>query len=283
MRSILLVLFVVFKTVLLGYSQKNVNFYDMEMPPMMQDSGAVSLDDTNNSIFVGGRSFKYSYSLKRNGQLYDYAVVKDERALKDSTISYLNWSFVPSDSVFESSVIYPVKSLEMYVYKKKANSSLNLSEIKYEYLNGTRRVFLGEESSVSERPDKIYMSLPHYHGFVFSKFNPLPILNLPLTTGKTWSQFISVPEQMLKNAKLAYTSSDGLFHFTSDYKVAGDTVLYTRMGAVICKKIEAVAQTTIGTTFSTLYFNEQWGFVKIEQRNLDGSEITYQLTAVQDN
>ena len=283
MRTFLLILLIVFQVRLLVYSQKTERFYDMEQPPLMNDSVAVDTDDENKRIFIGGRSFKYVYNLKKSGRQYHYAVVKNEKALKDSTVKYVDWKFVPADSVFESNTVYPITSLGVHVYKGNSGLAPGHASIRYEYLNGSRRVFLDELSSISERPERIYLGLPHFHGFVFNKFNPMPIVSFPLTTGKTWSQFISIPDQMLKSAKLAYTSSDGLFHFTSDYKVEGDTVIYTRLGAVMCKKIDAVAQTEIGTTFSTFYFNEQWGFVRIEQRNLDGSEIAYQLTAVDDN
>ena len=51
---------------------------------------------------------------------------------------------------------------------------------------------------------------------------------------------------------------------------------------MFCRKIEASASGALGTTFATFYFNEQWGFVKTEYRNLDGSELIYQLISVND-
>lgn len=265
-----------------AFSQQKLHLYDMEMPAIMKDTEAVNPDNANNIIFVAQRVFTYDYTLRKNGKFYHYAVVEDERAKTDTTYQYIDWIAVPVDSVYQNSSIYPITAMQLYVYKGNSSLSLGNTKTKYEYLDKNRRIFLGERSLVTESPGRLFMQPARSHGFVFTWFNPLPLMNLPLFTGKTWTQFVSVRNEDLKKAKIKYESADGLMHINMEYKVIGEVNLNTRFGVMFCRKIEANAETALGTTFATFYFNEQWGFVKTEYRNLDGSELVYQLISVKD-
>ena len=261
-------------------AQQKESFYDMEIPAVMKDSEAVNPDKAGNIIFLAQRVFTYNYTLSKNGRNYHYAVLQDERAKTDPAYQYVDWLAIPVDSIYQNPSVYPITAFQLSVYK--GNTSPDQTKTKYEYLNNNKRVFLGERSTVTESPGRLIVQPAHSHGFIFTWFNPLPMVLLPLFPGKTWTQFFSVRNEDLKKAKIKYESADGLLHLNMEYKVIGEVNLNTRLGVMFCRKIEASASGALGTTFATFYFNEQWGFVKTEYRNLDGSELIYQLISVND-
>ena len=259
------------------------SLYDMDIPAFMKDSGAVDTNNEDKKIFLSGRTFVYSYTIKKNNREFEYAVVQEEKARTDSAYKFIDWMLIPVDSLFDNNNIYPIKTVELYVYKSQKDSRPGMTGIKYEYLNNGKRIWLGEGSSITEEASRIFVSSPQSHGFVFTKFDPIPFVQLPLFIGKTWSQFISIPDTFFERAKINYPATDGLAHFNWEYKVTEELNVLTRLGAMSCKKIEAIGKTALGATFATFYFNEQWGFVKTEYRNIDGSELVFQLIKVKDS
>ena len=51
----------------------------------------------------------------------------------------------------------------------------------------------------------------------------------------------------------------------------------TPMGTLSCVKVEAVAKSRIGKTRLTAYYNDTYGFVKMDNTNIDGSRLLVDL------
>lgn len=49
------------------------------------------------------------------------------------------------------------------------------------------------------------------------------------------------------------------------------------MGTLSCVKVEAVAKSRIGKTYLTAYYNDTYGFVKMNNTNIDGSRLLVNL------
>ena len=66
------------------------------------------------------------------------------------------------------------------------------------------------------------------------------------------------------------------------FEVRNDTAceVVTPMGAFPCIKVEAVAKSRIGKTYLTAYYNDTYGFVKMDNTNIDGSRIVIDLVEV---
>ena len=52
------------------------------------------------------------------------------------------------------------------------------------------------------------------------------------------------------------------------------------MGTLSCVKVEAVAKSRIGETYLTAYYNDTYGFVKMDNTNIDGSRIEIKLVGI---
>jgi hypothetical protein len=258
--------------------------YDAPIPAILRDSGSLNTANQDNLIFIPGRTFTYTYSLKKNGKMYYYAVIPDVREKTDPAYNFIDWISIPADSVFSDNKIHPIRSIELYVYKNKTLMTTvpEQTGIKYEFLNGNRRILLGESTTVTENPQRIFLHPPRSHGFVMTEFNPFPTVNFPLNIGNSWTSFISIPDVFLKKANIRSRSTDGLTHFDLEYKITSDTTISTKIGMVLCKKIEAKGKAALGNTSATFYFSEKWGFVEIEYHNIDGSELSLKLTDIKD-
>lgn len=49
------------------------------------------------------------------------------------------------------------------------------------------------------------------------------------------------------------------------------------MGTLPCVKVDAVAKSRIGKTYLTAYYNDTYGFVKMDNTNIDGSRLLVNL------
>lgn len=264
---------------------KKFNLYDLDTPmEMMGDTGVPNIN-SKNTIFIPGRRFTYNYTLTKNRREYLFAVVPGEMKRSDGT-DVIDWVWLPVDSVPADRKVHPIKTVELAVYrnKKKGMAALppEYTEIKYEYMNEGRRILHGEPTTVAERSGDIFLHPPRSYGFVFTEFNPFPQVSLPLEHGKTWSRILTLPNTWFEKAKIKFDSTSEFSNVNLEYKVVGEENVFTKIGTVTCKKIEATGETMLGNTFATFYFNEQWGFVKIAYRNVDGSELVLQLAKVKD-
>ena len=66
------------------------------------------------------------------------------------------------------------------------------------------------------------------------------------------------------------------------FEVRNDTAceVVTPMGTLPCVKVEAVAKSRIGKTYLTACYNDTYGFIKMDNTNVDGSRIVIDLVGV---
>lgn len=77
-----------------------------------------------------------------------------------------------------------------------------------------------------------------------------------------------------QNTEYSRSGKDGVW-----FEVRNDTAceVVTPMGTLSCVKVEAIAKSRIGKTYLTAYYNDTYGFVKMDNTNIDGSKIIINL------
>ncbi|MBR6062979.1 MAG: hypothetical protein IKP54_02285 [Bacteroidales bacterium] len=77
-----------------------------------------------------------------------------------------------------------------------------------------------------------------------------------------------------QNTEYSRGGKDGVW-----FEVRNDTAceVITPMGTLSCVKVEAMAKSRIGKTHLTAYYNDTYGFVKMDNTNIDGSKIIINL------
>jgi len=111
--------------------------------------------------------------------------------------------------------------------------------------------------------------------FQILELNPFPYIQYPIKKGKTWKWRLSIGSQWGDERWKTWTG--GIVN-KYKYKIADtDCEVVTPMGTLSCVKVEAVAKSRIGKTYLTAYYNETYGFVKMDNTNIDGSRLLVDL------
>ena len=111
--------------------------------------------------------------------------------------------------------------------------------------------------------------------FQILELNPFLYIQYPIKKGKTWKWRLSIGSQWGDERWKTWTG--GIVN-KYKYKITDtDCEVVTPMGTLSCVKVEAVAKSRIGKTYLTAYYNETYGFVKMDNTNIDGSKIIINL------
>ena len=111
--------------------------------------------------------------------------------------------------------------------------------------------------------------------FQILELNPFPYIQYPIKKGKTWKWQLSIGSQWGDERWKTWTG--GIVN-KYKYKITDtDCEVVTPMGTLSCVKVEAVAKSCIGKTYLTAYYNETYGFVKMDNTNIDGSRLLVDL------
>ncbi|SHM57868.1 hypothetical protein SAMN05443669_104624 [Flavobacterium xanthum] len=65
-----------------------------------------------------------------------------------------------------------------------------------------------------------------------------------------------------------------------NYKIIGEEKIMTDVGELECKVISATANSTIGKSTLLAYFNDKYGFVRLEYKLFTGTEININLKRI---
>lgn len=111
--------------------------------------------------------------------------------------------------------------------------------------------------------------------FQILELNPFPYIQYPIKKGNTWKWSLSIGSQWGDERWKTWTG--GIVN-KYKYKITDtDCEVVTPMGTLSCVKVEAVAKSRIGKTYLTAYYNDTYGFVKMDNTNIDGSRLLVDL------
>ena len=114
--------------------------------------------------------------------------------------------------------------------------------------------------------------------FKILEFNPFPYIQYPIKKGKTWKWLNTFGSHWGDERWKTWT---GTIVNKYKYKITDtDCEVVTPMGTLSCVKVEAVAKSRIGKTRLTAYYNDTYGFVKMDNTNIDGSRIEIMLVGI---
>lgn len=111
--------------------------------------------------------------------------------------------------------------------------------------------------------------------FKVLELNPFPYIQYPIKKGKTWKWKLTIGSHW---GDERWKTWEGIIVNKYKYKIT-DTAceVVTPMGTLPCVKVEAMAKSRIGKTHLTAYYNDTYGFVKMDNTNIDGSKIIINL------
>ncbi|MDR0602894.1 MAG: hypothetical protein LBG80_01155 [Bacteroidales bacterium] len=132
-----------------------------------------------------------------------------------------------------------------------------------------------ELTGLVENKKNIWMHPTRVGLFRILELCPFPFVQYPCKKGQKWKWKLQIGERW-RNVR--WITWKGTITNKYQYKVVDDdAIISTNFGELKCKIIKSIAKSRIGTTELTAYFNEIYGFVRLEYVNINKSKIIMQL------
>jgi hypothetical protein len=128
--------------------------------------------------------------------------------------------------------------------------------------------------------NKYNIWLHPFRGKYFSvlEFSPFPYFKFPGKNGFRWKWKLNNISERWSDPRIV--QYEGKQNASCIYEITGKVVLRTPMGKLKCHVIEGTANTSLGQSTMTAYFNKKYGFIFLKYINIDHSVINLKLIDV---
>jgi hypothetical protein len=130
-------------------------------------------------------------------------------------------------------------------------------------------------SGAIENEANVWIHPPRDKYFKILELNPFPYAKAPYEIGTKWTWNLGIVDHW---ADERWKVWEGQIENEYDYEITNKRTLKTGIGEIECFVIESNAKSRIGETKLTAYFNTEYGFVKLDYTNIDGSKTNLELT-----
>jgi hypothetical protein len=253
------------------YENYNGIFYEIR-----PDTANINRYTEDNEIYQTNNVyyFSYQYVTKRGEKLYfqpiyeTYITIEDEKEVEKRFRSPL-WEFIPEENLSDEVVI----AFQMHVLPNVCNGVQSCIEFRYKAHNG-EFAFQGTTGLI-ENEKNIWLHPPRSYFFTILQLNPFPFIQKPYEKGNQWYWSLKMGD---KWGDHRWKEWEGTIENQYVYEITDtNSMIQTHLGALNCYKIDSYAENELGKTYLTAYFNETYGFVRLEYINIDGSTLDIEL------
>lgn len=230
------------------------------------DSSIVDDDkyNHNNIVYKAGNKFKYKYehiTLQNEIQLFKITEGEnwefiDKNKADATTEKYVEVIALPGNPMSQHIPDYNQTAI---VYKNTSSSSM---------------------TGVIENEANVWVHPPRYNYFRILELNPFPYIKAPYEVGTKWTWNLRIGDQW---ADERWKIWEGSIENKYNYEITDIQKLETVFGKIKCYVIESSAKSRIGETMLTAYFNEKYGFVKLNYTNINGTKTNIELIEFKEN
>ncbi len=151
------------------------------------------------------------------------------------------------------------------------------SLFQYDYLDKNRRPIRQEETGLIEYCKTIALYPPRMYQFGITTLNPFPEIREPYIENETWETEREITDI---TASEKWKKWEGVIKVRSVYKIRDEQTIKTNIGFLKCWVVEADADSIFGKTRLVAYFNEIYGFVKLNYYNIDDSYLVIDINTI---
>lgn len=131
-----------------------------------------------------------------------------------------------------------------------------------------------EVTGAIENEVNTWIHPPRSSFFQILELNPFPYIKAPYKVGTKWNWKLEIGDHWSDKRWLEWK---GRIENNYDYQITEQTTVSTKVGDLECFVIKAKAKSRIGETELISYFNPDYGFIKLEYKNIDGTKIVLEL------
>lgn len=261
---------IIFPIILISSCQQmsNGKFVDdegIQIELIENDSTSVHLYNFDNNIYVPEKEFHFQYLYVKNGEKYLY---------RDDGV---NWNFVKHDTLNSKIIDHLIKEVHMTVVQgnpmKKYITDYNQTVIKYNYHPKNSYNLTG----LVENSKNIWLHPPRQSMFEILELNPFPFIKTPFKIGNKWNWKLRVGDHW---GDPRWWEWEGVITNSINYEIVNFQKVNTAFGNIDCYIVDSYATNEIGKTFLKAYFNEKYGFVKLNYVNIDNSQLFLKLVKI---
>ena len=254
-----------------GYKFRDGLYVEKPSPEALQTDFPYNLD---NKVFTTGRIFVYDYIMTRkSGQVVICKIVEQKGIPMRKA-----WTFLPVEEKGEDCIL----EHQIRVFNEENKMLKFLPKKDFTFLQYRSETEKGAIKGINllgmvENEENIY--LPNPVGRIFNVLQSAPPLFLksPRTVGNEYDYKIEVPSKY-SDPRWGDWQENEVMNFK--YKITDETTLDTPFGNLTCLEIQASGGGLIGQSALTTYFNEEYGFVQMTYKNIDGSTMVMKLTEI---
>lgn len=237
-----------------------------------------------NKIFVYSMKFYDSSGNNRYFKFTTYSegykpeIYKGDTIMVESIVE--EWGFM--DTLNNDSC---VTGFKMFIYPDnkilaRFDPSYNQTVIRYDETPPKQDEFYCQKTGLVENEKNIWIHpIRGYGYFNIMYINPYPYVKFPVKKNKRWRWRLDVGSRF---GNSQWAEWEGALHLKYNYKITDvNKTLQTSLGDIQCCIIQGSAQSKIGKSFLTTYFNNQYGFVKQLYTNIDGSIVEVELIDIE--
>lgn len=224
----------------------------------------------DNQIYKIGRKFIFDYSIVRQG---DTLKITAPEFTSPGTDAERQWSFIATSTPNENKL----ENISITVLPGIINS--DQTELKYQFqYPGKVDCKFYSTSGVIENGANTWMHPPRDKYFMILELNPFPYIRQPFIVGNKWAWSLRIGEHWGDDRWRTWT---GTIQNDYQYKIVGRQNLTLPIGELECWVVQATASSSVGSTALTAYYNEDFGFVKLDYTNIDHSKVMLQVTKIE--
>ena len=214
--------------------------------------------DKNNVIYQIGKTFMYSYSIQKNENKY---------FLVNNTKDSLTTNEVDKNKI---------DAIKMSVIKPKMfqRTNKNQTEIRYNFEPNPQS---RSSTGVVENKENVWIHPPRMGFLNALETCPFPYIKLNKPVGYTWTDKMSIGDH---RSSKHWGEWKGRLLLDYTYKIVGKEAIKTSLGSLECYKIESTAKSDIGESKLVSFYNDKYGFVRLEYTLMTGTKIEINLVEV---
>lgn len=226
----------------------------------------------DNAVYKQYRQFYYKYYfLKEKDTLLVKLYTKPEHIAPFE----LSWKLEPKSKLTFEQDYTAIYYLAMTV--KAGDYFGQASLLQYDYLSKERRGMKYEQTGLVEVCSDIAITPPKEGHFLISELNPRPEIREPIVKDNTWYSTHTTSDV---GGSEKWKTWHGTVDVRSSYRIRDIQTIKTNIGFMKCFIIDANAQSSVGETRLVAYYNEEYGFVKLNYTNIDGSYLVMDINSV---
>lgn len=233
--------------------------------------------NTNNIIYTLGKQYIYSYYYQ-NVKDEKYLIKKGKEVKQPEGYSIFDWEFVELEKQDSETVNYLRLKPNPGNPFKDDDPDYNQTSISYEYIMNNNHSFGMEVTGGIENEINTWIHPPRSKFFKILELNPFPYIKSPYQIGNKWNWKLKIGDHWSDKRWLEWK---GEIENDYEYEIIEKKNILTNLGNLECYVINAKAKSRIGKTELISYFNPNFGFVKLEYKNIDGTKTILELKKIE--